>query len=119
MKLLKKIALTAALSIATLTSVGAASAQDYMGWVDIDPYGSLMYDQWGNEHRVDPFAYDTQVDIYGNQISSYNGTLDPGLSTYDLTFTNPYASTPTVTDTYVPYSNPTDSHQSFINSIWE
>lgn len=120
MKLFKKIAIAAALSVTSAMTVGVAAAQDYMTWNDIDPYGSLMYDQWGNEHRVDPYAYDSVVDIYGNVYSSDYG-IDNSLDTYDLTFNNPTASTWDTgsSSTYVPYESPVDSHQAFINSIWE
>jgi len=57
--------------------------------------------------------------------------MDPSLNYYDLQPVQPSwnsgyssgfssgSSTSGAIDTYVPYSNPTDSHQSFINAIWE
>lgn len=111
--------------IAIVLSCAASSvaAQDYNNWGVIDPYGLQMTDQWGNIHYTDPYAYDSQVDMYGNVITSDSGMLDPSLDYYDLTpVPNPYydnATSGSSNSTYVPYTNPTDSHQSFINSIWE
>ena len=119
---------TAALLTCVATS---ALSQDYNEWGAIDPYGMQMQDQWGNTHYVDPYAYDSQVDMYGNVVSSYDGYMDPSLNYYDLQPVQPSwnsgyssgfssgSSTSGAIDTYVPYSNPTDSHQSFINAIWE
>lgn len=101
---------------------GTASAQDYLDWApgSISPWGMEMYDPYGNSVFVDPYAYDSQVDMYGNVISSYSGDLDPSLNYYDLSPTNPYSTWDSgSTSTYVPYENPTSSHESFINSIWE
>ncbi len=87
----------------------------------IDPYGLQMQDQWGNTHYTDPYAYDSQVDMYGNVISSDYGQLDPSQDFYDLTPV-PYDSGSgfsTSGGTYVPYTNPKNSQQSFINSVWE
>lgn len=129
---IKTIASAAVLACAATT----AMAQDYNNWGVIDPYGMQMQDQWGNTHYVDPYAYDSQVDIYGNVISSYHGNLDSSLDYYDLQPVQPdwnsgyssgysggyssgLSSGSSTIDTYVPYTNPTDSHQSFINAIWE
>ncbi|MEM0986015.1 MAG: hypothetical protein AAGJ32_07195 [Pseudomonadota bacterium] len=64
---------------------GAASAQDYNDWSSISPWGLEMQDQYGDIHYVDPYAYDSQVDIYGNVYSDYNGEMDPSIGMYDLT----------------------------------
>jgi len=102
----------------------SASAADYNNWGVIDPYGLQQQDEWGNIYYTDPYAYDSQVDIYGNVISSDSGMLDPSLDYYDLTPVQPdtyngYSTGGSSSSTYVPYANPVDSHQSFINSIWE
>ncbi len=120
-------------SVAILACAATSSfAQDYNNWSNIDPYGMQMQDQWGNVHYVDPYAYDSQVDAYGNVISNYHGQLDSNLDYYDLQTVQPswdsgyssgyssgFSSGSSTIDTYVPYTNPTDSHQSFINAIWE
>lgn len=116
-KTIRKIAAAAVL----LTVSGLVAAQDYNNWGVIDPYGLQMQDQWGNIHYTNPYAYDSQVDMYGNVIYSDQGTLDQSQDYYDLTPV-PSASTysaPVSSGSYVPYTNPVDSHQSFINSIWE
>ncbi|MGI9326153.1 MAG: hypothetical protein ACR2PZ_13095 [Pseudomonadales bacterium] len=117
---LKTLALAAVLTCVS----GVAAAQDYNNWGVIDPYGLQMQDQWGGIHYTDPYAYDSQVDIYGNVITSDYGQLDPSLDYYDLTpvpgaYSNGSSGSSASGGTYVPYTNPTDSHQSFINSIWE
>ncbi len=128
MKTLNKIALIASLAIATLGLTNTASAQDSGYWAEgsISPWGMEMYDQYGDSHFVDPYAYDSQVDYYGNVYSSDSGYMDPQIGMNDLYHTNPYATDTyssgydtSTTSTYVPYSNPTSSHESFINSIWE
>ena len=109
-----------AIAAATVCLTGIASAQDYNDWSSISPYGLEMQDQYGGIHYVDPYAYDSQVDVYGNVYSSYGYEMDPGLGMYDLTPAwqdNSYSSGSS--STYGPYENPVDSHQSFINSIWE
>ncbi|MEN1728953.1 MAG: hypothetical protein AAGJ52_10995 [Pseudomonadota bacterium] len=131
MKTVIKTIATAALLTCTAAT---AFAQDYNNWGVIDPYGMQMQDQWGNVHYVDPYAYDSQVDMYGNVISSYHTNLDPSLNYYDLQPVQPSwnsgysggyssgfssGSTSGVIDTYVPYTNPSNSHESFINAIWE
>jgi len=118
----KALAISAAAAFAI---AGAAAAQDYNNWGVIDNSGLQMEDQWGNTHYVDPYAYDSQVDIYGNVISSDYGQLDPSLDYYELTPVQPdtsyggYDYGSTTTDTYVPYESPSNSHESFINSIYE
>ena len=103
----------------------SAFAQDYNNWGVIDPFGLQMEDQWGNIHYADPYAYDSQVDAYGNVISSDYGYLEPSLDYFELTPVQPSWNSGSSSydsgssSTYVPYTNPTDSHQSFINSIWE
>ncbi len=120
-----KINLIAIITVAGLTLLtNAATAQDYNDWGVIDPYGLQQTDQWGNIHYTDPYAYDSQVDAYGNVISSDSGTMDSSQNYYDLTPVQTggsyggYSSGST-SSTYVPYPNTTDSHKSFINSIWE
>ncbi|MEQ9434216.1 hypothetical protein, partial [Hyphomonas sp.] len=95
--------------------------QDSGYWAEgsISPWGMEMYDDYGNSHFVDPYAYDSQADIYGNIYSSDSGYMDPQIGMSDLYSTNPYAADTGSSSTYVPYENPVDSHQSFINSIWE
>ena len=111
-------------SVAVLCAASTSFAQDYNNWGVIDPYGLQMQDQWGNIHYTNPYAYDSQVDIHGNVVYSENGYLDQSLDYYELTPVQPsynsgYDTGSTGSSTYVPYANPTDSHQSFINSIWE
>lgn len=120
---MKLFAKATAIALVALTAVGAASAQDSGYWAEgsISAWGMEMYDQYGNSHFVDPYAYDSQVDLYGNVYSSDSGYFDPQIGMEDLYHTNPYATDygSTSSSTYVPYENPVDSHQSFINSIWE
>ncbi|KCZ93430.1 hypothetical protein [Hyphomonas johnsonii] len=121
---MKSFTKTAAAVIVALSAfAGAASAQDYGYWAEgsISPWGMEMYDQYGDSHYVDPYAYDSQVDNYGNVYSSYSGEMDPSIGMYDLSpiSPNPYDYSSGGSSTYVPYENPVDSHQSFINSIWE
>ncbi len=124
---MKLFAKTTAIALVALTSlVGAASAQDSGYWAEgsISPWGMEMFDEYGNSHFVNPYAYDSQADIYGNIYSSDSGYLDPQIGMSDLYHTNPYAtdygsSSTSTYEPYVPYANPVDSHQSFINSIWE
>ena len=115
MKTLIKTAF-AALAIVAATS-GVASAQDNMNWSGIDPYGVPMVDQFGDIHYVDPHAHDSQVDIYGNVYSSYNGEMNPyNLGMSDLThaypdtsFNSGYYNTPS-------YSAP--SFDEYSSSAW-
>lgn len=118
--IMKKITAAAALTL----FANVSSAADYNNWGVIDPYGLQQVDQFGNIYYTDPYAYDSQVDIYGNVISSDYGTLAPSLDYYDLTPVQPYSSGygsygTSSTSTYVPYNNPKDSHEKFINAIWE
>ncbi|MEM7766793.1 MAG: hypothetical protein AAF253_04815 [Pseudomonadota bacterium] len=69
----------------TTAQAGTAAAQDYNDWSSISPYGLEMQDEYGNIHYVDPYAYDSQADIYGNVYSDYSGTMDPAIGMYDLT----------------------------------
>ena len=86
MNIIAKLALSASATAALLA--GAASAQDYNDWSTISPYGVEMLDQFGYVHYVDPYAYDSQVDIYGNVYSNYNYSMDPSVGMYDLTPSN-------------------------------
>ncbi len=119
---MKNIATAAALTL----GAGLASANDFDNWGVIDPYGLQQVDQYGNIYYTDPYAYDSVVDAYGNVISNYNGTIEPASGYYDLTPVQPaggYSSYGSYgassSSTYVPYPNATDSHQKFINAIWE
>ena len=121
MKTLKTL-IIAAVSLAA--AAGIASAQDYMDWSSISPYGLEMQDQYGDIHYVDPYAYDSQVDIYGNVYSSYGYEMQPGIGMYDLTpaWQDNSFSTGTSSSTYFdtnPYAGATDSHSKFLESIWE
>ena len=109
---------------------GVASAQENFWDGEIDPYGRVMYDQFGDVHYADPYATDSMVDIYGNVISTDNGQFDPyyGGGDYQHLFTQdptssyyetPAFETPSYEAPYVPYAQPEDSHQAFINSIYE
>tara|TARA_R110000850_G_C9721228_1_gene442283 strand:+ start:298 stop:657 length:360 start_codon:yes stop_codon:yes gene_type:complete len=119
---MKTFTKSALIALVALTgALGTASAQDSGYWAEgsISPWGMEMYDDYGNSHFVDPYAYDSQADIYGNIYSSDSGYMDPQIGMSDLYSTNPYAADTGTSSTYVPYENPVDSHQSFINSIWE
>lgn len=122
-KLAMKSNLKAIITVAGLTLfANAAIAQDYNNWGVIDPYGLQQMDQWGNIHYTNPYAYDSQVDAYGNVISSDGGMMDSSPDYYELTPVQPsgyYGSSGSTSSTYVPYPNTTDSHKSFINSIWD
>lgn len=88
MKTLFKSAFTAIVIAAA--SSGMASAQDNLDWSGIDPYGVPMVDQYGDIYYVDPYADDSQVDVYGNVYSSYNGEMNPyNLGMSDLTHAYP------------------------------
>ena len=115
--------LIAATAITTLG--GVASAQENFWDGEIDPYGRVMYDQFGDVHYTDPYATDSMVDMYGNVIHTDQGQFDPfyGNGNFQELYTqDPTAnydwSTPSVTSD-VPYAQPADSHEAFINSIWE
>ena len=121
MKMLSKLAALA--TIATLAVIPSAHAQ--MDWDGAWIAGGEIYmtDNLGNGYWADPYAESAWVDSYGNVMNDYSGTFDDsGLSWNQLTpdtsmgcgsYDTGYSST------YVPYENPVDSHQSFINSIWE
>lgn len=117
--------LKAIITVAGLTLfANTALAQDYNNWGVIDPYGLQQMDQWGNIHYTDPYAYDSQVDAYGNVISSHSGMMDSSPDYYELTPVQPSGSygsysSGSSSSTYVPYPGTTDSHKSFINSIYE
>jgi hypothetical protein len=122
MNIASKIALAAlALVAATVTT---ASAQDYQDWSSLSPYGLEMVDEFGNVHYVDPYAYDSQVDIYGNVTSSYGYEMDPSLGMSDLTpawqdnTTWGTSDSSSYYDTN-PYAGATTSHEQFLESIWE
>ncbi|MEM9170313.1 MAG: hypothetical protein AAGC56_11740 [Pseudomonadota bacterium] len=107
--------LAAAVSL-TVAATGAALAQDYNDWSTISPYGLEMVDPYGNIYYVDPYAADSQVDVYGNVISSYNTPLDaPAAGWYDL---EPSNSSTSYYNTN-PYAGATDSHSKFLEMIWE
>ena len=118
---MKLIAKLAAAAVAISALAGVANAQDYNNWGEIDPWGLHMQDSLGNDYWVDPYAYDSQADIYGNVYSSYSGDLDNAFM-MDLTPVQPdsYSSWgSTSTDTW-NYSTSGDAgHDAFINSIWE
>lgn len=87
---MKTLFKTAIAAIIAATAAASATAQDSTNWNGIDAYGVPMVDQFGNIHYVDPHAYDSQVDIYGNVYSSYNGEMNPNnLGMYDLTHAYP------------------------------
>ncbi|MEO0467355.1 MAG: hypothetical protein AAF216_12505 [Pseudomonadota bacterium] len=124
MKTLAKIAL-AALALTTAVT-GTAAAQDYNDWSTMSAWGLEMVDEYGNTHYVDPYAYDSQVDIYGNVYSDYSGQMDPSLGMYDLTpawSDNSYGYGGTTESfSYLdsnPYAGATSSHDKFLESIWE
>ena len=88
MKTLIKTAF-AALAVAA-AATGTAAAQDSSNWAGIDPFGVPMVDQFGDIHYVDPYAYDSQVDMHGNVYSSYTGEMNPyNLGMSDLTHAYP------------------------------
>ncbi len=119
--------LAAAVVLAATALTGAAAAQDYNDWSSISPYGLEMQDQFGDIHYVDPYAYDSQVDVYGNVYSSYSGELDPGIGLYDLTpawqdNSSSWGTPSTDSWSYLdsnPYAGATTSHEKFLESIWE
>ncbi len=125
MKLATRLA--AAIAFAATALTGAAAAQDYNDWSSISPYGLEMQDQYGGIHYVDPYAYDSQVDVYGNVYSSYNYDLEPGIGLYDLTpawqdNSGGWGATTTDSFSYLdtnPYAGATTSHEKFLESIWE
>lgn len=118
---MKTFALAAfALTAAAAAATGTAAAQDYNDWSTISPYGLEMVDPYGNTVYVDPYAYDSQVDNYGNVVSSYTGQLDPSLGYYDLApaWSNDTSSSSSYYDTN-PYAGATTSHDKFLEMIWE
>ncbi|MEM9738558.1 MAG: hypothetical protein AAF829_01725 [Pseudomonadota bacterium] len=118
-----KIAL-AALALVT-AATGTASAQDYNDWSTISPWGLEMVDQFGNTHYVDPWAHDSQVDAYGNVYSDYYGQMDNSVGMYDLTpswtddTSTGWASDSSSYYDSAPYASPSNSHEAFINSIYD
>ncbi|MEM9736778.1 MAG: hypothetical protein AAF908_09265 [Pseudomonadota bacterium] len=113
MKTVKTFALTAAL--AALIAVPAA-AQDYNNWSTMTPYGLEMVDPYGTIYYVNPYAYDSQVDVYGNVYSDPYGTMAPSAGMYDLT---PNTGTGGGYYNTNPYAGATDSHDKFLEMIWE
>ncbi|MEM8699356.1 MAG: hypothetical protein AAGF44_09305 [Pseudomonadota bacterium] len=111
MKTTTLIAALAATAIGFTAQTGMA--QDYNNWSTISPYGLEMVDPYGNVYHVDPYAYDSQVDAYGNVISSYGYDMSPGVGMYDLT-----PNTGGYYDTN-PYAGATTSHDKFLEMIWE
>ena len=112
----KNLTLAVALTIGTS---GVASSQDYNDWSTISPWGLEMQDQYGDFHYVDPYAYDSQVDVYGNVYSDYSGSMTPSAGMYDLSPT-PYGGSTYTAPTYSnPYEGRTDAHGSFLKSIWD
>lgn len=124
---MKNVIKAALISITAFAGVvGTATAQDSSNWAEgsISPWGMEMYDEYGNSHYVDPYAYDSQVDNDGNVYSSDYGYMDPQIGMNDLYHTNPYAAdTGTSTGTsYLdtnPYAGATTSHEKFLEYIWE
>lgn len=121
---MKKTLTSLFIAAAALTTLGgAASAQEDFFDGEIDPYGRVMYDEFGNVHHTDPYATDSMVDAYGNviyreegQFDPYYGTGDYGhLYTQDPTAPYDWSTSSTVPD--VPYAQPADSHEEFINWI--
>ncbi len=116
---------TARISLVARTgALCTASAQYYGNWAEgsISPWGMEMYDDYGNSHFVDPYAYDSQVDIYGNVYSNDYGYMDPQVGMNDLYHTNPYAADTSSSSSYYdtnPYAGATTSHEKFLESIWE
>ena len=115
--------LIAATAVATLG--GVASAQESFFDGEIDPYGRVMYDQFGDVHYTDPYATDSMVDAYGNVIYREQGEFDPYYGNGDFGHlytqdpTANFDSSSTFSSTYVPYEQPADSHEAFINWIYE
>ena len=110
--------------VALSGALGTAAAQDSGYWAEgsISPWGMEMYDDYGNSHFVDPYAYDSQVDIYGNVYSNDYGYMDPQVGMNDLYHTNPYAADTSSSSSYYdtnPYAGATTSHEKFLESIWE
>ncbi|MEM9739532.1 MAG: hypothetical protein AAF829_06650 [Pseudomonadota bacterium] len=124
MNIASKIALSA-LALVAATTATTASAQDYMDWSSMAPGGLEMVDPYGNVYTVDPWASDSQVDAYGNVVSSYGYQMDDTLGMYDLTpawqdNTSTWGSTDS--SSYYntnPYAGATDSHDKFLEMIWE
>lgn len=75
-------------SIALALASGTAASQDYNDWSTMTSLGLEMQDEFGNIHYVDPFAYDSQVDLYGNVYSNDYYQMQPTPGMYDLTPSN-------------------------------
>lgn len=87
---MKTLIKTAIAAIVAASAAASATAQDSSNWNGIDPFGVPMVDQFGDIHYVDPYAYDSRVDAYGNVYSDYNGEMNPyDLNTYELTHAYP------------------------------
>lgn len=106
------------LGIAALTGVARpASAQ-----MIYDPWSGMSYDASGCYSDGYNSCY---VDNYGDVHGSYD--IDPSTYYYDDysyytpldSSNNYYAPSTAPVDTYVPYESPSNSHEAFINSIWE
>ncbi|MEO0817867.1 MAG: hypothetical protein AAFX86_11265 [Pseudomonadota bacterium] len=123
MNIATKIALSALALVTAAT--GTAAAQDYMDWSSMSSGGLEMVDQWGYVHTVDPWAHDSQVDFYGNVVSSYGYEMDPMIGYSALTPAwqdnsfSVYNPDPTGFLNSSPYESPSNSHESFINMIHE
>ena len=120
MKLLAKLA-----AFAGLATLAIAPAHAQMNWDGAWMTGGeiLMTDEYGNNYWADAWAENAYVDNQGNVYNDYTGTYDnSGLYYNDLTPDYSYGSggyDSGYDSTYVPYENPADSHEAFINSIWE
>ena len=87
---MKTLIKTAIAAIIAASAAGTAAAQDYQNWDGMTNWGVPMYDQFGDVHYVDPYAYDSQVDMYGNVVSDYNGEMNPyNLGMSELTHAYP------------------------------
>ncbi|MEM9154621.1 MAG: hypothetical protein AAGB13_06215 [Cyanobacteria bacterium P01_F01_bin.33] len=112
---------SAALSLAAFCGMAEiASAQVY------DPWSNMMYDTSGCEYYNSCWV-DQYGDVYGSNSYETQTYVHDGWNTYtplspdNNVYAPPSYSAPSysATDTYVPYPNTDDSHQQFINSIWE
>lgn len=81
MKTLTKLALS---SLALVLSAGASAAQDYNDWSTMTSLGLEMQDELGNVYYVNPYAVDSQADIYGNVYSNEYHEMQPAIGMYDL-----------------------------------
>lgn len=131
-------ALAAALALAALTAA-PSHGQDLSG---ITPWGVEVSDGYGNSVFVDPYSGQVYTDAYGQPVVTNSSYVDPnaGYNAYNpyasgATY-NPYANTynpyagvnsydpyaSTNTSSYLdanPYANPSNSHESFLEMIWE